>query len=56
MAVATAAKQITAILTRKKPRDRYIIASNRLISKISTLEPQSYVDKVVARMFDMDYH
>ncbi|MDD3028537.1 MAG: SDR family NAD(P)-dependent oxidoreductase [Erysipelotrichaceae bacterium] len=55
MDVDLAAQEIIAIMAKKKPQDRYIIASNKLTSKLTTFVPQSYIDKVVVKMFDMYY-
>ncbi len=55
MDVDICASQIGDILSKKKPKDRYIIAGNKFNSLLSTLVPQSIIDKVVVKMFDMYY-
>lgn len=55
MDVDLAAKQIIKILFMRNPRARYIIAKNRLTSKLMTWAPSRMIDKAVAKMFKMYY-
>ncbi len=50
-----ASKETADLLFIKNPKDRYIIDDNKFKSKLSTLVPQRYIDKVVSKMFDFSY-
>ncbi len=50
-----AARQIYRFITRKNPRERYIIAGNRLLSRLETLVPNRLLDRLVISMFAMHY-
>ena len=50
-----AAMMIAEILFKKSPKSRYIIAKNRLVSKLMLLLPSSVLDKAVVKMFQMNY-
>ncbi|HPV40836.1 MAG TPA: SDR family NAD(P)-dependent oxidoreductase [Spirochaetota bacterium] len=50
-----AAMQIYRCITKKRPRDRYIIAGNRLLSWLETLVPNRLLDRLVISMFAMHY-
>ncbi|MBN1498215.1 MAG: SDR family NAD(P)-dependent oxidoreductase [Spirochaetes bacterium] len=45
-------KQITC----RRPQNRYIIASSRMLSYLETLIPGRILDRIVAKMFSMKYH
>ncbi|HOT43922.1 MAG TPA: SDR family NAD(P)-dependent oxidoreductase [Spirochaetota bacterium] len=50
-----AAKQIYRCVTKKRPRERYIIAGNRLLSWLETMVPNRLLDRLVISMFSMHY-
>ncbi len=50
-----AATRIYRFITKKGPRDRYIIAGNRILSWIETLVPGRLLDSLVVKMFSMHY-
>lgn len=50
-----ASKATADLLFIKNPKDRYIIDDNKFKSKLSSLVPQRYIDKVVSKMFDFSY-
>lgn len=55
MAIAKAANMIADIFEKKQPKARYIVASNRLTSKMLTMIPNSLLDKILLKLFKMDY-
>ena len=55
MAVGKATTLIAGILEMKHPRARYIIARNMLICKLLLCLPSIILDKIVIRMFKMNY-
>jgi len=55
MATDEAAKKILDIIDRKKPKARYIVAQDRMVSRLMTLLPDSVIDKAVVKMFRMHY-
>jgi NAD(P)-dependent dehydrogenase (short-subunit alcohol dehydrogenase family) len=55
METEKAAAQIYRFITKKRPRDRYIIAGNRLMSRMETLMPNRLLDAAVVKMFSMYY-
>lgn len=55
MAADEAAKQIVDIINRKRPKARYIVAQDRMVSRLMTLLPDSVIDKAVVKMFRMHY-
>jgi short-subunit dehydrogenase len=55
MDVKAAAVMIADILQMKKPKARYIISKNRLISSILQMLPSSVIDKAVPKIYKMDY-
>ena len=55
MAIAKAANMIADIFQKKQPKARYIVASNRLTSKMLTMIPNSLLDKILLKLFKMDY-
>ena len=55
MATDKAAAQIYRAITKKRPRARYIIAGNRLLSWAETLIPASLLDRLAIKMFSMHY-
>jgi NAD(P)-dependent dehydrogenase (short-subunit alcohol dehydrogenase family) len=55
MNVDTAAKQIFNIITKKRPGARYLVARSRFISFLETLIPDRLLDRIVIRMFSMQY-
>ena len=55
MAIAEAANMIADIFQKKQPKARYIVASNRLTSKMLTMIPNSLLDKILLKLFKMDY-
>jgi predicted exporter len=55
MDVKAAAVMIADILLLKKPKARYIISKNRLISSILQMLPSSVIDKAVPKIYKMDY-
>jgi len=50
-----AAALIFKLITCKRPRNRYIIASSRMLSHLETLIPGRILDRIVAKMFSMKY-
>jgi short-subunit dehydrogenase len=50
-----AAKQIIKILFKKNPKPRYIIADNKFTTYLPTLIPTRLFDKIVSKLFKMDY-
>jgi short-subunit dehydrogenase len=50
-----AARQILKIIRKKKPKARYIIAKNRLLSRLQLLIPVRILDKLLNKIFSMDY-
>lgn len=50
-----AAAMIFRYITRKRPKHRYIIAGNRIVSYLETLIPGKVLDIFVAKMFSMNY-
>ncbi|OHD66161.1 MAG: hypothetical protein A2176_07925 [Spirochaetes bacterium RBG_13_51_14] len=50
-----AASQIFRLITSKRPKARYIIAKNRLMSFLEILIPNGVLDAIVARLFSMYY-
>ncbi len=50
-----AAIQIMKVINKKKPNPRYIIAENRFTTFLPTLIPVRVFDKLVKKMFKMDY-
>lgn len=50
-----AARQIFKIVNRKKPKDRYIVAGNRLTTFLPLLIPRKLLDKLFLKNFKMDY-
>jgi len=50
-----AASMIAEIVFKKKPKDRYIITKNKLMSRLMLLLPAYVIDKAVAKMYQMDY-
>jgi NAD(P)-dependent dehydrogenase (short-subunit alcohol dehydrogenase family) len=55
METEKAARQIYRVISKRNPRPRYIIAKNRLISYLETLLPDRLLDRLVVRLFSMDY-
>jgi NAD(P)-dependent dehydrogenase (short-subunit alcohol dehydrogenase family) len=55
MGTEKAAAEIYRFITKKRPRARYIIAGNRLMSWLETLIPDRLLDVAVAKMFSMHY-
>ena len=55
MDVKDAAKMISDIFEKNNPKGRYIIAGNRFTSKLLTFMPNFILDKVLVKMFKMDY-
>ncbi len=55
METAKAAAQIYRFITKARPRERYIIARNRLLSWLETLLPNRLLDTLVVKMFSMRY-
>jgi hypothetical protein len=55
MDVKAAAIMIADILLLEKPKARYIISKNRLISSILQMLPSSVIDKAVPKIYKMDY-
>ena len=55
MAIAKAATMIAEKKKKKQPKARYIVASNRLTSKMLTMIPNSLLDKILLKLFKMDY-
>ncbi|MHC1721087.1 MAG: SDR family NAD(P)-dependent oxidoreductase [Clostridiaceae bacterium] len=55
MDVELAAYDTAKALISKKPKARYIIAGNRLVSKIESITPDVIIDMAVKKMFKMDY-
>lgn len=51
----SAAKQIFKIIKKKNPKDRYIIAKNRLTTFLPLLIPKKIFDKIVVKLFNMKY-
>lgn len=50
-----AAAMIFKCITSKRPRSRYIIAGNRMLSYLETLIPGKVLDMFVSKMFSMNY-
>lgn len=55
MKVETAAKIISDIFEKNNPKGRYIVAKNILTSKLLTYIPNFILDKILIRLFKMDY-
>ena len=55
MAPERAAEQIIRFITKKSPAARYIIADNRLKSFLELLVPDRLMDRILARVFSMNY-
>jgi NAD(P)-dependent dehydrogenase (short-subunit alcohol dehydrogenase family) len=50
-----AAALIFRLITRRRPKQRYIIAGSRMLSFLETLIPDRLMDAFVVKMFSMDY-
>ena len=50
-----AAAQILKIIVKKNPKPRYIIADNRFITYLPILIPTRLFDKLVNKLYSMDY-
>ena len=50
-----AADQIFRLITASRPKARYIIAQNRIVSYLETLIPDRALDLIVMKMFSMRY-
>ena len=50
-----AAIQIIKVISKKNPKPRYIIAENKLTTFLPTLIPTRLFDKIVSKLFKMDY-
>ena len=50
-----AADQIFRVITASRPKTRYIIAQNRIVSYLETLIPDRALDLIVMKMFSMRY-
>jgi len=55
MDVDLAAYDTAKALLAKKPKPRYIIAGNKLVSKIESIAPDLIIDMAVKKMFKMNY-
>ncbi len=50
-----ATARIFKLITKKRPKARYIISGNNLLSRLELLIPNCVLDSLVAKMFSMDY-
>jgi NAD(P)-dependent dehydrogenase (short-subunit alcohol dehydrogenase family) len=55
METAKAAARIFRLINKKRPRARYIISDNKILSYLETLIPDGILDTLVKRMFLMYY-
>ncbi|MCU0848492.1 MAG: SDR family oxidoreductase [Spirochaetes bacterium] len=55
MPVGRAAKRIYSIMKKKRPAARYIIAKNMLATKLELMMPKKMTDRLLVRLFSMDY-